>query len=290
MSSSLTTAAGTIAAVSSDEGDSSTLDQLSSLSLEDWLLAGGLIVGAIILATIGRALTQRAVGARADALVARLLGRLVAFAIFAVGFIYALNRVNVSVAPLLGILGLAGLALAFAFQDILENFIAGILMSLRRPITAGDQITTAGYSGTVEDINLRALELRTYEGERVFVPNGIVWKEPLLNHTTLGSRRTTLGVGVEYNADLDEATRVILEAVHRVEGVTSDPAPEAFVHNFGGSSIDIAVRFWHDPEIAVEWRVRDAVARQVKKALDAAGIGIPFPQHVIHYANQVADG
>ena len=274
-----------VAQAATDEPPS-PIDDLSSLTLSDWLWAAGLIVGACLLALIGRRMTERIVGARADQLVARLLGRFVAAGIFAVGFIYALNQVNVSIAPLLGILGLAGLALAFAFQDILENFIAGILMSLRRPITTGDQVSTAGFSGTVDDISLRAVELKTYQGERVFIPNATVWKEPIINHTLLQTRRTTLEVGVEYDTDLEQATAVILGAIQSVPGVKDDPGPEAFVYEFGGSSIDIAARFWHDAQRSVEWRVRDAAAKAIKAALDEADIGIAFPQQVVHFANK----
>lgn len=271
------------------DGTQDSLAALSALTLGDWLWAGGLVLAAIVLAVVGKRITQKLVSARADDLVARLLGRLVALAIAAVGFVYALNQVGVSIAPLLGILGLLGLALAFAFQEILENFIAGILMSLRRPITAGDQVTTAGHSGTVEDINLRAVELKTYSGERVYIPNAMVWKDVIVNHTELGPRRTTLDVGVDYDADLDTATASILDAVGRVSGVLDDPGPEAFVHGFGGSSIDIAIRFWHEPQKAVEWQVRDAVAKEVKKALDEVGIGIPFPQRVVTFTNAPGD-
>lgn len=274
---------------STDSSDGDSLAELSALTLSDWLWAGGLIVAAVVLAIIGKRVTEKIIAARADDLVARLLGRLVALGIFAVGFVYSLNQVGVSIAPLLGILGLLGLALAFAFQEILENFIAGILMSLRRPINTGDQVTTSGHSGTVEDINLRSVELRTYSGERVYVPNSKVWKDVIVNHTELGLRRTTLDVGVEYDADLDRATSAILEAVRGTDDVAADPAPEAFVHTFGASSIDIAIRFWHEPQKAVEWKVRDAVARRVKKALDDVGIGIPFPQRVVTFTNSPAE-
>lgn len=273
----------------SSDGTQDSLTALSALTLSDWLWAGGLVLVALLLAVAGKRITQKLVASRADQLVSRLLGRLVALAIFAVGFVYALNQVGVSIAPLLGILGLLGLALAFAFQEILENFIAGILMSLRRPLTTGDQVTTAGHSGIVEDINLRSVEIKTYSGERVYVPNAMVWKDVIVNHTELGPRRTTLDVGVDYDADLGKATSTILDAVDRVDEVLTEPAAEAFVHGFGSSSIDIAIRFWHEPEKAVEWRVRDAVAKEVKKALDDVGIGIPFPQRVVTFVNAPAD-
>lgn len=259
-----------------------TLSQLTQLTLADWLWAAGLIVGAVLLAIAARRVVQRLLSNASNPYVGTLLGRLAAFVVFSIGFVYALSRVGVSIAPLLGIFGLFGLALAFAFQDILENFIAGILMSIRKPFESGDQVTTVGFSGVVEDINLRTIDLRTFAGERVFIPNAMVWKEPIVNHTLLGIRRTTIDIGVGYQSDLEVATTTIVEAASSVEGVSPDPGPEAFVHAFGDSGIDIAVRFWHQPAISDEWRVRDSVAKAVKAALDQAGIEIPFPQRVVH--------
>lgn len=273
-------------AATSLDSAADTLTQVSDLRLEDWLWAGGVIAAAILLAIAARRVVQRLLRQVSNPFIATLLGRFTAFIVFGLGFIYALSRVGVSIAPLLGLFGLFGLALAFAFQDILENFIAGILMSIRKPFESGDQVTTVGYSGVVEDITLRTVELRTFAGERVFIPNATVWKEPLINHTLLGARRTSLDIGVGYGADLDVATSTIAEAVASVTGVKAAPAPEAFVHAFGASSIDIAIRFWHEPQISEEWAVRDAVAKAVKSALDAAGIEIPFPQRVVSILNE----
>ena len=211
-----------------------------------------------------------------------VIARLISHVIFVFGLVYALGQIGVSVGPLLGSLGVVGLALAFAFHDILENFIAGILMVLRRPFTIGDQIATNDYSGTVEDVTLRSMAMRTYAGERVYVRNAMVWKNPIVNHTELGERRTTIEVGVSYDTDLDEAARVMLAATTSISGVSEVHPVEVFIHEFGESSIDFAVRFWHQPQHAVEWAVRDEVARAIKRSLDAATIEIPFPQRVVH--------
>lgn len=262
------------------------LDQLSSLSLADWIWAASLTAVAIVAAIVIRRLVSRTVGRRAEPFVAKLLGRLAAALVFVVGFVYALQRVGVSVAPLLGLVGLLGLALAFAFQDILENFIAGVLMSLRRPFNQGDEVEAGGYTGRVEDIQLRALTLRTFDGERVYIPNSTVWQNPIVNNTELGSRRTTLDVGVAYDADLEEAARLIVEAVAAEDGVMDEPAPECFWHEFGGSSINAAVRFWHEPSVATMWKTRSRVAVAVKRALDDAGVEIPFPQRVVTFVSE----
>lgn len=260
----------------------SAVEQIGALELADWLWAAGLLGGTIVISLIVRRALGSALSQRTNPFVARLLARVVAGVVFVVGVVYTMARLGVSIAPLLGALGLIGLALAFAFQDILENFIAGILMSLRRPFNEGDQIKTGDIEGTVHDITLRSVTLRAYNGERIYVPNAMVWKSPIVNHTELGSRRTTLMVGVAYDTNLDEAQHLFEEAMAGVDGVLADPAPRAFVEQFGDSSIDFALRFWHEPQTSVEWAVRDDVARTVKRRLDAAGIEIPFPQRVLH--------
>lgn len=268
--------------LAADDDLSSVTNELSGLSLADWVWAGSIIIGVVVISFIVRRLLMKMWTDPESGYAARVVGRLASYVIVVFGFVYALGQVGVSVGPLLGALGVVGLALAFAFQDILENFIAGILMVLRRPFTVGDQITTNDYSGTVEDVTLRSMALRTYAGERVHVPNAMIWKNPIVNHTELGDRRTTLEVGVAYDTDLDHAATVMADAVAGVEGLAVDRPIEVFVHEFGESSIDYVVRFWHHPQRSVEWTVRDRVARALKRALDDAGIEIPFPQRVVH--------
>lgn len=258
-----------------------TLNELSQLTATDWLIAGSIVVGAVIAGAVLRAITVRALQNRGQ-LLSRLIGRLVFGITAAFGLVYALNQVGVAIGPLLGLLGLLGLALALAFQEVLSNFIAGIMLSLQRPFRVGDEILTADYEGRVEDVSLRTTTLRTFDGVEVHVPNSTVWEEPIENFTALGARRTTLAVGVGYDTDLDTTQQLLVETAQAVDGVESDPPVQAFVHEFGDSSINYAVRFWHQPDRASEWSIRDETARQIKKALDNADVEIPFPQMVLH--------
>ncbi|HSJ33645.1 MAG TPA: mechanosensitive ion channel family protein [Acidimicrobiia bacterium] len=260
------------------------LESLSRLTPMDWLIAGGIILGGVILARLvsallGRLLSRISTSPHAS----RLVARFGAYLIVVFAFVYALNSVNVPIAPLLGALGLIGIALAFAFQDILENFIAGLGMQLRRPMRPGDEVMTNDYEGVVRDITLRTVQMTTFDGETVYLPNAMVWKNPIVNTTDRPTRRTTLIVGVAYATDLDRAKSVLESATAAVEGVMAEPAPTARVLEFGESSIDFALHFWHRPQMAKVWQVRDEVARSVKRHLDAAGIEIPFPQRVLHH-------
>lgn len=211
----------------------------------------------------------------------RLVGRFFAFVVVVAGLVYTLNALGIAVGPVLGALGVGGLALAFALQDIIENLIAGLMLQTRRPFRIGDQVVVGGYEGTVEDISLRTTVLRTYDGRRVFVPSADVLKSGIENNTALDDRRTTLGIGVAYDTDLEVARETILTALEGVESVRSQPAAEAWVETFGGSSIDFAVRYWHAPPIRDVWKTRHEVAVAIKRAFDDAGIDIPFPIRTI---------
>lgn len=265
------------------QDESEALETLGRLTLGDWLTAGAIVVGSIIIARVVASLLRRVLSRTpASEHGARLISRFVAYVLVVVGFVYALNTVNVPIGPLLGALGVAGLALAFAFQDILENLIAGVGMQIRRPMKPGDEIVTNDYEGTVVDITLRTVVMTTFDGERVYLPNATVWKAPIVNSTERDRRRTTLTVGVAYDTDLDSAKRVLESALRGVEGILENPAPVAQVEEFADSSINFALRYWHRPSMATLWRTRDLAARATKRALDEAGIEIPFPQRVVH--------
>ena len=274
-----------------DAGETAELaDAFRGLTVDDWILAGAVLLGALLVSRVVKALAARVVerdGGAGATRVAELVGRVVGGLVAVGGFVYALQILGVRLGPLLGALGLGGLALAFAAQAILSNVFASVLLQARRPFRSGDQISTNDVEGTVEEINLRTVVLRTYDGERVLVPCASVLGAPIFNFTAYKSRRTTVEVGVAYETDLAAAQRVLLEAATSVDGVLTTPPPEAWVEAFGESSVDFAVRFWHAPDIATLWRVRSGVSMATKAALDAAGIRIPFPQRTLGFRPDV---
>ncbi len=254
------------------------------LTLRDWLLAGGIALAGIVAAKVVRGMVARAAaraeghGAAADA-----VGRIAGLVLAALALVYALGVIGVRLGPVVGALGIGGVALAFAGQAVLSNFLASIILQLRRPFRRGDQVSIDDCEGTVDEINFRTVALRTFDGQRVLVPCAAVLSTPIVNHTTLGRRRTTLELSVGYDADLEEARRVLLRALHSVDGVLDHPQPEVWVESFGESGIPLALRYWHPPDAATLWRVRSEVAVAAKQALDAAGIDIPFPQRVLRF-------
>ena len=238
-------------------------------------------VGAVLLAMVLRRLLVRAIDREGSRHIGRIAGRFLSVVVVAVGAVYALDLLGVRIGPLVGALGVGGIAFAFAAQDILQNLIAGVLLQIRHPFRVGEQIGSGDYEGVVEDVNLRTTVLATYDGLVVYLPNAEVLKNPIVNYTRTPFSRTSLTVGLAYDTDLERARTVLREACDRTEGVQASPPPEIWVEEFADSSINLAVRYWHAADIASRWRVRSAVAISVKSAIDAAGMTIPFPQRVL---------
>lgn len=200
--------------------------------------------------------------------------------LWALGLFLALGvlQLDQAVTSLLAGVGILGLALGFAFQDIAQNFIAGVLMAIRRPFTDGDLIETNGHFGRVEDIDLRGTQIRTLQGQLVRIPNGKVYGEALVNYSAARGRRMDLACGVTYGDDLERARDVALSAMEDVVGRDRTREPELFYEGFGGSSIDFMLRLWlEDTEQMTFLRARSDAVIRLKKAFDANEVGIPFP-------------
>lgn len=263
--------------------DNALVDALRSDGLDawSWATAGAVFVGSILVSRLLKFGVRRALSRRMDEALAELIARLLGYLVIVVGLVYALESLGVAVGPVLGALGIVGIALAFAFQDILENFVAGILLQLKRPFTYGDQVAINDHEGTVEGIDSRLVTIRTPDGETVMIPSATVIKADINNYTEFGRRRTTVPVGVAYGTDLELAQRVLTDAVSGTEGVFQSPPPDVLFEAFGASSIDFVVRFWHDPHIASEWQTRSSVGMDIERALATADITIPFPQRTL---------
>ena len=183
-------------------------------------------------------------------------------------------------------LGLGSVAIGFAFQDIFKNFLAGILLLLQEPFKLGDQIIVESYEGTVEAINFRTTQIRTYQGERILVPNATVFTSAVQVRTAFGCRRTDLAVGVDYNTPLPKAREILEQAIQSVDGVLTDPEPEIDLVSFGDSSIDLIVRYWTQPEQKAVRQTQTQAILSIKQCLDRADINIPYPIRTVYFYNQ----
>ncbi|MEA5511151.1 mechanosensitive ion channel family protein [Crocosphaera sp. UHCC 0190] len=183
-------------------------------------------------------------------------------------------------------LGLSSVAIGFAFQDIFKNFLAGILLLLQEPFRINDQIIVGEYEGTVESINIRTTQIRTYQGERVLLPNSTVFTNAVQVRTAFNFRRTDLGVGVDYNTSLPQAKAILLKTIYDVNGVLENPEPEVDLVNFGDSSIDLVLRYWTAPFQADVRRIQSQVIMAIKQSFDRANINIPYPIRTVYHYDQ----
>lgn len=174
-------------------------------------------------------------------------------------------------------LGIGAVAIGFAFQDIFENFLAGVLIMVREKMRIGDVIECEGMVGKVEHITLRETHIRKLSGEVTVVPNSILFKNPVEILTDRDQRRHQVVIGVSYDTDLDEAAEVIRKSVSALDVVDEEKGLDVFAQEFNSSSVDFLVRWWSGSTPRAGWESKDKVVRAIKRGLDDAGIEIPFP-------------
>ncbi|MBM2577089.1 mechanosensitive ion channel family protein [Jannaschia sp. Os4] len=214
----------------------------------------------------------------------QVLGSVAKWVVWAIGFLLAATIVIPSLQPgnLIAGLGIGSVAIGFAFKDILQNLLAGILILIRQPFQVGDQIVVNGHEGTVEHIETRATLLKTYDGRRVVIPNSDVYTNAVIVNTAFDLRRSEYDFGIHYDADTKTAMRVALEAVRGVEGVATDPAPDALSLNLGDFSKVVRLRWWTDSTRKEVIHLTSDVMLAVEDAFAANGIDIPFPTQTLH--------
>ena len=193
---------------------------------------------------------------------------------------------GLSLGNVVSALGLGSVAIGFAFQDIFKNFLAGILLLLQEPFSIDDEIIVEGYEGYVEHIDVRTTTLRTYQGEKILIPNANIFTNSVQIKTGYTSRRTDLAVGVDYNTPLDEAKSLLQKIVSNTTGVLISPAPEIDLVNFGDSSIDFVVRYWTLPQQKKVRQVQTKMIIAIKDSFDQASISIPYPIRTLYYYDQ----
>ncbi|WP_158623213.1 mechanosensitive ion channel family protein [Pseudorhodobacter sp. E13] len=206
-----------------------------------------------------------------------VFGGFIRWAVFAFGAMIALTIVLPSLKPgdLVAGLGIGSVAIGFAFKDILQNWLAGMLILLRQPFDVGDDIIVGSHEGTVERIESRATLIRTYDGQRVIIPNAELYTDVVQVITAYDARRLQMDFGIGYDDDIDTACTVMLDAISGIDGVETDPAPQALPWSLDASWVTIRLRWWVKKGGPV-LGTRVAVLKQVKAALEANGIDIPF--------------
>lgn len=205
--------------------------------------------------------------------------------VFLGGVVMALGAVGLdkTVTSLLAGAGIVGLALALAFQDLGQNVLAGVYLSLRRTIKSGDLIESNGVIGNIVRINLRATHIDNPQGQRVVVPNREIFQNVIVNYST-GERRIDLGVGVSYGDDLEKVKSITIAAVEKVPDRMPNRAVDLFFEEFGDSSINFVVRFWIPFKTQSDFfRAQSDAVMLIKKAYNDNDITIPFPIRTLDF-------
>lgn len=221
-----------------------------------------------------------------------VFGRLAQGSLVILGFLIAATIIFPSFNPAdaLAALGIGGVAIGFAFKDILQNFLAGILILLTEPFKIEDQIVFGDYEGTVEHIETRATTIRTYDGRRVVIPNAELFTNAVTVNTAYDRRRLQYDIGIGYGDNIARAKEIILDVLNSSDEVLREPAPEALVVELAGSSINIRARWWIEPPRRADFMTsKDWVLEHVCNKLVAAGIDLPFPTQQILFHDQTEE-
>lgn len=241
-----------------------------------WLLAK------LVKALVGRALDRSSMRQSLRDLMKMLSG----LGIWVLGIMSAAIVLfpNLTPASMLAGLGIGSVAIGFAFKDTFENFLAGIIILLRREMRIGDYIDCEDLEGRVESISIRETHIRQTDGQLVIVPNSILFKNPLTIRTDQDERRTTIICGIAYDEDVAHGRDVIRKAVEGCETVIKDNRPiQIFAQEFADSSINFEITWWTGSKPLDIRTSRNEVVEAVKKALDDAGIEIPFPYRTMTF-------
>lgn len=240
----------------------------------------------VLLARLLRRAVRRALG-RQDPAFRDMLAQLAHVGAIVLGIFVALWIAipTVRFGQIFASFGVTGVVLGFALRDIIENFVAGILILWRRPFTVGDQVRSGTFEGTVGEINFRSTVIRSYDGVKVFIPNGKIFTEPLENFTGFSSRRTRIVLGIDQTASIETARRVILDSLRTTAGVLADPPPAVLFAEVGDFTNLLHVLYWTAPPTRFsELETSSLVTEQLYRALQDAGIGFPYPIQTIELA------
>jgi len=211
-----------------------------------------------------------------------LLGLLVRWGIRIVGLVIALEMIAPGrFGSLIAGLGVAGFTIGFALQDIAKNFIAGILLLWQQPFEIGDGIKVGDYAGTVLGITLRTTEIRTWDGRYVLIPNGDVLTNPIENFTKPLRRRVGITAGISSNSDLDQVTRIALDAVKDVPGLLEEPATRVIYKNFGDFAIEFTCYYWINTKEFNFLDAQNAGFVGIKIAFERERIEMPYPVQTV---------
>ncbi|NNE41144.1 MAG: mechanosensitive ion channel [Marinicaulis sp.] len=255
----------------------------------------GLAIVVLLLTWLAATIVNRVISgmlktARVRRALVDLLTTLTGIGVWALGILIAATVIFPSIDPasILAALGVGGIAIGFAFKDIFENFMAGAMIMMRKPMRIGDFIECESVEGKVEEITIRDTYIRRTDGQLVMMPNSMLFKNPVYVRTDQDLRRFEIIAGVGYGEDIDECREIIHDAVMAVSYVERDKPVDVFAREFNSSSVDFTVRWWTKSEPRNMHESRDQVIAAIKRALDEKGVEIPFPNRTLTFSEPLS--
>ena len=236
------------------------------------ILITGFVIGGWLR---GRLMRVGQMNRHLDATLFSFLGNIIRYVVIGFAFLFVLNTFGVQTTSFVAVIGAAGLAIGLALQGTLSNIAAGVMIVFFRPVKLGDFVEVNGQMGTVKEINLNFIELVSIANVQIIIPNSQVWGNTIVNYSAYDSRRAEWVFGVGYGADLKLAEETIRRTILSDPRSRTEPEPFIQVNNLGDFSVDFLVRVWCSSADFFQYQAD--MKRQVKEALDAAGVEIPFP-------------
>ncbi len=214
----------------------------------------------------------------------KFFGSLARYTVLALVGIAVLNRFGVQTASIIALLGATGLAVGLALQGTLTNLAAGVMLLIFRPYKVDDFVDIAGKFGKVTEIDMFTTMLQTFDNQQIIIPNGKIWGDQIVNHSHHAIRGVEMRFGIAYGESIDDARKVIETVLAAHPHIVKDPAPFVEVETLNDSSVDFVVRPFCEGQHYFD--VRYSIPEQIKKALDAANIEIPFPHRKVIVVNE----
>lgn len=262
-------------------------DQLSSLTDSTLAALPNILTAMLIFAAsyyagiwLSRLLNRVLQRQNAEPGVSHLLSQILKWSIISLGFITALQRFFNVTAFLTG-LGIIGFTIGFALQNIMQNFVSGVILLVQQPFKVNDEVNLSGHEGVVQKIGLRTTEVRLRNGLLAFLPNADVLAQPIINISRANGFRVELPVSIPYETDTEEVRAAILDKVKNIPGCLETPAPQVLFHNFGTSSVDMNVQFWINNRTTDHHIAKDMALTKIKQTFESLGVDVPYPVQVM---------
>ncbi len=243
------------------------------------------IIAAFAIAKIVSVYLKKTMSDRVEKSELDTLIKIIQVGIILIGVYIGLPRFEFDLADVVLIGGTLTIVIGFATQKVGSNFASGLFLLLERPIKPGDNVRIGTVAGIVQEIHVLSTIVRDYEGIYVRIPNEKVFTSDITNFVTNVARRFEYSVGISYSDDAGLAMGVIYRLLEQHPFILKHPGPSVFLDDLADSSVVIRVTIWCPSE--VWWSVRTEMLREIKKAIEAEGITIPFPQRVITFANAI---